>query len=86
MTMSVKLPLKLEQQLRRRGAALGQSISTIIREALSMYPASRVGSELSAYALEADLFGHHSGSSDLATSRKAAAADVWQKKHAARRA
>ena len=51
-----------------------------------MYPASRVGSELSAYALEADLFGHHSGSSDLATSRKAAAADVWQKKHAARRA
>jgi len=86
MTMSVKLPLELEQQLRRRGAALGQPVSTIIREALSVYLSSNAGGELSAYALGADLFGRHFGSSDLASSRKAAAAEVWQTKHAAHRA
>ena len=83
MAMSVKLPIELEQQLRRRGAALGQPASTIIREAISLYLASRESGELSAYALGADLFGRHSGSADLATLRKAAVADVWQAKHAA---
>jgi len=83
MTMTVKLPLELEQQLRRRGAALGQPASSIIREALSMYLASNESGELSAYALGADLFGRHSGSADLATLRKAAVADVWQTKHTA---
>jgi len=70
--------------LRRRGAALGQPASASIREALALYFASNEDGELSAYALGENVFGRHSGSADLATSRKGAAADVWQTKHAAR--
>jgi len=82
MTMSVKLPFELEQQLRRRGAASGKPASASIREALALCFASNEDGELSAYALGENVFGRHSGSADLATSRKGAAADVWQARRA----
>ena len=37
MTMTVKLPTLLEQDLRLRSAALGQPASELIREALQAY-------------------------------------------------
>ena len=84
MTMTVKLPTLLEQDLRLRSAALGQPASELIREALQAYLGGARAARTSAYALGEDLFGRHRGPADLATDRKAAVADAWAAKHARR--
>lgn len=86
MTMTFKLPAKMEQQLRRRGAALGKPVSAVIREALAQHLAAGAPENGSAYALGADLFGRYGGKANVAESRKTLAADIWAKKHAARSA
>lgn len=85
MTMTIKLAPEMEQQLRRRSAALGRPASALIREALAMYLEADVPAETSAYALGADVFGRHRGAADLAEQRKRHVTDVWAEKHAARR-
>lgn len=82
MTMTLKLPPEMEQQLRRRSAALGKPASALIQEALAAYLTSNAPAEASAYALGADLFGRHCGNADLAQSRKARVAEIWAEKHA----
>lgn len=86
MTVTVKLDAPLEERLRRRAAATGSTTSELIREALQRYldEAAEAPSP-SAFALGAGLFGRHRGPADLATTRKAALADAWAAKHAARR-
>jgi hypothetical protein len=81
MTMTVKLPLLLEQTLRQRSAALGRPASELIREALQAYLANTKAPDASAYGLGKDLFGLHQGSADLSKRRKQAAADLWGEKH-----
>ena len=85
MTMTIKLAPEMEQQLRRRSAALGKPASALIREALAIYLASPAGTETSAYALGADLFDRHHGAADLAETRKAQVTAAWADKHKARR-
>jgi hypothetical protein len=83
--MTIKLAPDMEQQLRQRSAALGLPASALIREALANYLSTNAPPRASAYELGADLFGRHRGDPDLATTRKAVLADIWAKKHAARR-
>ncbi len=82
MTMTVKLDPVLEQRLRQRSAALGRPASEVIREALVAYLDQSATEPPSAYALGADLFGRFNGPADLATGRKSALADIWNRKHA----
>ena len=84
MTMTVKLPPMLEQSLRRRSALLGRPASELIREALHGYLANTPEPAVSAYALGKDLFGRHTGPTDLASTRKQAVADLWDRKHSAK--
>ncbi len=84
MTTTVKLPPSLEQSLRRQSAVEGRSISDLMRDALTAYLARVPQAPPSAWSLGADLFGRHAGPSDLATTRRAQAAEVWDEKHARR--
>lgn len=81
MTTTVKLPNPLEDSLRERCAVEGRSISEVMRDALVMYLATKPKGVASAFALGADLFGrtYHEGLglTDLASNRKAHAAQVW---------
>jgi Arc/MetJ-type ribon-helix-helix transcriptional regulator len=81
MTTTVKLPNPLEDSLRERCAAEGRSISEVMRDALVMYLATKPKGVASAFHLGADLFGrayHESAAiTDLASNRKAHAAQVW---------
>lgn len=85
MTMTIKLAPEMEQQLRRRSAALGRPASALIREALTTYLEANVPEQTSAYALGADVFGRHRGPADLAEQRKQHLADAWAEKHTRRR-
>lgn len=85
MTMTIKLAPEMEQQLRRRSAALGRPASALIREALALYLAANAPAATSPYALGAGVFGRHRGPVDLAENRKKRVADAWAEKHAARR-
>ena len=84
MTTTVKLPPSLEQSLRRQSAVEGRSISDLMRDALTAYLASVPQAPPSAWSLGADLFGRHAGPVDLATTRRARAAEVWDEKHSRR--
>ena len=84
MTTTVKLPPSLEQSLRRQSAVEGRSISDLMRDALTAYLARVPQAPPSAWSLGADLFGRHAGPTDLAATRHAQAAEVWDEKHARR--
>jgi predicted transcriptional regulator len=84
MTMTVKFPPELESGLRRYAAATGVPASVVIREAVAQYLTQAPAAQPSAHALGAGLFGKHAGPADLATTRKAAAAEVWADKQARR--
>ena len=86
MTMTVKLPIGLEDSLRQASAALGRPASELIRDALQAYLADAIEPDASANELGKDLFGAHAGPADLASRRKATAAQVWADKHARRAA
>jgi Arc/MetJ-type ribon-helix-helix transcriptional regulator len=81
MTTTVKLPTTLEDSLRERCASEGRSISEVMRDALMMYLAKPHKGAASAFALGEDLFGRSYseglGITNLASNRKAQAAQVW---------
>jgi Arc/MetJ-type ribon-helix-helix transcriptional regulator len=81
MTTTVKLPNSLEDSLRERCALEARSISDVMRDALLMYLSTAPKGLASAYELGEDLFGRSYksgvGIMDLASNRKAYAADVW---------
>lgn len=84
MTITVKFPAGLEADLRRYAEARGTATSLVVREAVAQYLllAQADAAPPSAAALGADLFGRYSGPADLASQRRAAAADTWAEKHA----
>lgn len=86
MTMTVKFDPELEQRLRQRSVAEGRPAGELMREALVQYLDAAAPVSPSAHALGADLFGRFSGPPKLAQTRKAAVADAWAAKHAARSA
>jgi len=82
MTITIRLPMKLEADLRarldRRGIALSDFVRHAITEKMEREPA-RIPS---AYDLGKDLFGKHgSGRDDLSTSRKAILTEMLRAKH-----
>ena len=82
MTITIRLPMKLEADLRarldRRGIALSDFVRDAITEKMEREPA-RIPS---AYDLGKDLFGKHgSGRDDLSTSRKAILTEMLRAKH-----
>ena len=83
MTMTVKLTPELESGLRRYAAASGVSASEVIREAVRQYLVNVPAAQPSAFALGAGLFGRHGGPADLASTRKAAVAEIWADKRRA---
>ena len=83
MTMTVKLTPELESGLRRYAAASGVAASVVIREAVRQYLVNAPAAQPSAFALGAGLFGRHAGPADLASTRKAAAAEIWADKRPA---
>lgn len=88
MTITVKFPAPLEADLRRYAEAQGTATSLVVREAVAQYllRAATDAPPPSAAALGDDLFGRYGGPADLASRRKAAVADAWGDKHAARQA
>ncbi|WP_326539753.1 ribbon-helix-helix protein, CopG family [Pseudorhodoferax sp.] len=85
MTVTVKLDLALEAQLRQRAATTGRSTSDVIRAALQAYlDQPEAAAPRSAYELGAGLFGRHHGPAGLAQGRKQAVAETWAERHARR--
>ena len=70
MTMTVKLDPRLERALRSRSAALGVSLSAVMREALRAYLSQTEPARPTAYELGAAVFGKYAGPADLAKRRK----------------
>jgi plasmid stability protein len=85
MTMTVKLDAPLERALRSRCASLGRSASSVMRDALQSYLELTAVPAASSYEVGKDLFGLHSGPSNLASARKAALAQVWDAKRPVQR-
>jgi hypothetical protein len=82
MTITIRLPMKLEADLRarldRRGIALSGFVRDAITEKLEREPAPIS----SAYDLGKDLFGKHgSGRDDLSSNRKALLTEMLRAKH-----
>ena len=77
MTLTVKLDAAMEQALRQRSAALGRSVSDVVRDALRSYLDTPDHPASSPYALGHDLFGRHRGPADLAEHRKDEVAALW---------
>lgn len=85
MTVTIKLDVALEEQLRQRAQASGRSTSDVVRAALQAYLATdEQGPPRSAFDLGADLFGRHGGPADLATQRKSGYGTVAAERHARR--
>jgi plasmid stability protein len=85
MTVTIKLDVALEEQLRQRAQASGRSTSEVVRAALQAYLAQDdEGPPRSAFELGADLFGRHAGPADLATRRKTVYAAVAGERHTRR--
>jgi Arc/MetJ-type ribon-helix-helix transcriptional regulator len=85
MTVTIKLDVALEEQLRQRAQASGRSTSEVVRAALQAYLAQEDDAPpRSAFELGADLFGRHAGPAELATRRKAGYAAVAAERQARR--
>ena len=83
MTMTVKLTPELESGLRHYAAASGVAASVVIREAVRQYLVNAPAAQASAFARGAGLLGRLGGPADLASTRKAAAAEIWADKRPA---
>ena len=83
MTMTVKLTPELESGLRRYAAATDVTVSVVIREAVRQYLINTPAVQPSAFALGSGLFGRHGGPAGLASTRKAAGAEIWADKRPA---
>ena len=64
MTMTVRLPIALEDRLRQASAALGRPASELVRDALRVYLVHAIEPDASAYELGKDLFGVYAGPAD----------------------
>jgi Arc/MetJ-type ribon-helix-helix transcriptional regulator len=82
MTITVRLPNQLEEELRVRLEAQGLELSEFVREAIAEKLERDASGPSSAYETGKDLFGRHgSGRGDLSTNRKALLDELLRAKH-----
>lgn len=86
MTITVRLPVEIEAELRARLDRSRTELSEFVREAIAEKLQREPAAEVSAYEIGKHLFGKHgSGRNDLSTSRRAVLDDILQTKHHRRR-
>jgi Arc/MetJ-type ribon-helix-helix transcriptional regulator len=82
MTITIRLPTKLEADLRARLDRRRVGLSDYVRDAISEKLEREPAEIPSAYDLGKDLFGKHgSGRHDLSTNRKAILTEILRAKH-----
>jgi Arc/MetJ-type ribon-helix-helix transcriptional regulator len=82
MTITIRLPQKLEAELRARLDTLGVGLSDFVRDAIAEKLEREPAQRPSAYHLGKELFGRHgSGRNDLSTRRKALLDEMLRAKH-----
>lgn len=82
MTITIRLPEKLEAELRARLRTRGLGLSDFVRDAIAEKLEREPVEKPSAYDLGKQLFGRHgSGQGDLSTNRKALMAEMLRVKH-----
>ena len=82
MTITIRLPTKLEANLRIRLGTRRASLSQFVREAIAEKLEREPAKKLSAYDLGKHLFGRHgSGRRDLSGNRKAIMNEILRAKH-----
>jgi hypothetical protein len=82
MTITIRLPVKLETALRARLGDQRTGLSNFVRDAIAEKLEREPTGEPSAYALGKDLFGKHgSGRHDLSSGRKAILNEILRAKH-----
>ena len=82
MTITIRLPAKLEAALRARLDRRRVPVSTFVREAITEKLEREPDAGPTPYALGKDLFGKHSsGRSDLSANRKAIMDEMLRAKH-----
>ena len=82
MTITIRLPTKLEAELRLQLNARRVPLSDFVRDAIAEKLQREPGEQLSAYELGKDLFGRHgSGRHDLSSNRKSVLNEVLRAKH-----
>jgi hypothetical protein len=86
MTITVRLPVKIEADLRARLDRSRAGLSAFIREAIAEKLQREPSAAPSAYETGKHLFGKHgSGRHDLSTNRKAILDEILRAKHHRRR-
>jgi hypothetical protein len=81
MTITIRLPAKLEIDLRTRLGARRTRLSDFVRDAIAEKLEREATGRPSSYDLGKDLFGRYgSGSDDLSTSRKTILSEVLRAK------
>jgi Arc/MetJ-type ribon-helix-helix transcriptional regulator len=82
MTITIRLPTKLEADLRARLGRRRVGLSDYVRDAIAEKLEREPAETPSAYDLGRDLFGKHgSGRHDLSTNRKAILTEILRAKH-----
>lgn len=82
MTITIRLPEKLEADLRARLETQGVGLSDFVRDAIAEKLEREPAKRPSAYALGRHLFGKHgSGRNDLSTDRKIILNEILHAKH-----
>jgi hypothetical protein len=82
MTITIRLPEKLEAELRARLDAEDLGLSDFVREAIAEKLDREAVGRPSAYELGKNVFGKYgSGRNDLSTNRKAILTEVLRAKH-----
>lgn len=86
MTITVRLPIEIEADLRARVDTSGAALSKFVREAIAEKLQREQSDKLSAYELGKHLFGKYgSGRDDLSSNRKVVLGERLQAKHHRRR-
>jgi len=82
MTITIRLPEELEEELRVRLDTQGVGLSEFVREAIAEKLDRELAGQPTAYELGKNLFGKHgSGRDDLSTNRKAILGELLRAKH-----
>jgi Arc/MetJ-type ribon-helix-helix transcriptional regulator len=82
MTITIRLPAKLEADLRTRLGTRRAKLSDFVREAIAEKLEREPAKPTSAYDYGKDVFGKHgSGRHDLSANRKAILSEVLRAKH-----
>ena len=82
MTITIRLPTKLEADLRAKLERQGVALSDFVRDAIAEQLQREPDQFPSAYELGRDLFGKHgSGRKDLSANRKTVLSEILRDKH-----